>query len=315
MIVAMAIACFLPFTGAPNAAAGEAADAVAISSRVSADYIRTRLPNGSIEQETIAFAKGGLLKGTEAATVDMLNFVDVAETIARPLAVQGYVPSRDPVTTRLLIVVYWGTTRTPEHSTDSVSGQNLARASAAALAANHPQAAHFNPIDSMAPSQMAQASTTGYAIRSPDQIDTDNAMSGALAASAAEDAQRNTLDAQNARMLGYDSLWDATAQSRGTALEYRRKDLVDELEGHRYFVVLMAYDYQMLRKKRKAQLLWETRFSVREHGPDFSKQLAAMAEGASRYFGKGSGGLIRGPLPEGHVKVGEIKDVGSGATR
>ncbi len=303
------IACAAPMATLATSYGGADDEAVAISSKASTDYVRQRLADGSFQAESFAFAKGGLWKGTEGGTKDMLDFMDVAKTIAKPLADQGYFSARDPKKTKLLIMVYWGTTRTPENPTDSISSQNLEVASAAALAANHPQAAHFNPNDSMGPQQMAQSSTTSYAIRSPEQVDADNAMTSALAAVAAEDNQRSQLDAQNANMLGYDSLWDATAQSRGTALEYRQQDLINELEAHRYFVVLMAYDFQKMWREKKVKLVWETRFSVREQGNDFSKQLAGMAESAGRYFGQNSGKLVHTPLPEGHVEVGPIKTV------
>ncbi len=288
---------------------GEASEAVAVMSRVSSDYARPRLADGSLRKETFAFAKGGVWRGAEAGAADMLDFMDVARTIAKPLAGQGYVSSRDPKATRLLIMVYWGTTRTPEHATDSISSQNLQIANAAALAANTPQIARFNPNDSCAPIQVTQATTASYAIRTPDQIDLDNAMTGAMAMAAAEDEQRNQLNATNARMLGYDSWWAETAQFDGTPREYRRRDMMDELEARRYFVVLMAYDFQMMWRQRKAKLLWETRFSIREKGNDFSRELPAMAGSAAAFFGNDSGKLIHKPLPEGHVEVGTIKEL------
>ena len=38
-------------------------------------------------------------------------------------------------------------------------------------------------------------------------------------------------------MLGYDSDWDEAQVYKGTPLEFRRKELVEELEEKRYFVV------------------------------------------------------------------------------
>jgi hypothetical protein len=72
----------------------------------------------------------------------------------------------------------------------------------------------------------------------------------------------------------------------------------------------MAYDFQLLWKQKKHKLLWETRFSIRQIHNDFDKQLEAMAENASQYFGQDTKGLIRKPLPEGNVKVGELKVLG-----
>ncbi len=288
---------------------------VAISSRASSDYVRARLEDGSLKPETFAFAKGGVLKGAEGGTTDILDFMKVATTIARPLASQRYVSGRDPATTKLLIMVYWGTTRTPDHSTNSTANQILQDANAVALAANRPQAAHFNDMDSCAPPQMSLASTTGYAIRDPSQIDADNALTGALAMSAAEDKQRSQIDAKNASMLGYDSSLVDSTNLAGTPLEVRRQDLLDEIEARRYFVVLMAYDFQMMRKQKKAKLLWETRFSIREQGRDFSKELEAMAATAAAYFGRNSGTLVHKELPGGHVEVGPIRTLAQYSTQ
>jgi hypothetical protein len=280
--------------------------AVAISSRSSSDYVRSQLPNGSYQPETFAFGKGGVWGGTaKDATIDKVDFMEVARTIAVPLANQSYVSSRDPKATKLLIMVYWGSTHAPEHATNSIASQNLQIANAVALAANTPQTAHFNPADSMAPSTMAQSSTTGYAIRSPEQIDMDNAMTGAMAAVAAEDHARELADARNASMLGYDAAWDEAVGYKGTPLDFRRKELADELEQDRYFVVLMVYDFQMMWKSKKTKLLWETRYSIRNRGNDFEKQLAAMTGEASKYFGQNTGGLVRKALPSGRVDIGE----------
>jgi hypothetical protein len=282
--------------------------AVAIASRASADYVRAQLPNGSFQPETFAFGKGGVLRGTERdPTIDALDFMDIARTVAVPLAGRSYFPSRDPKATKLLIMVYWGTTDAPEHATDSGASQNLAATSAAAMAASGAlQMARFRPTDSMAPTQLIQTGPN-YAIHSPAQIELDGAFSGAMAAVAAENRARDLLDARNASLLGYDTELDLAVAYKGTPLEFRRRDIVDELEHRRYFVVLMAYDFQMMWRKKKAKLLWETRYSIREQGNDFSKRLAAMTQDAAGYFGRNTGGLIRKALPEGHVDIGEEK--------
>jgi hypothetical protein len=48
-----------------------------------------------------------------------MDFMDIARTIAVPLAGQGYLPTADPKTTNLLLVVYWGTTYAPENASES----------------------------------------------------------------------------------------------------------------------------------------------------------------------------------------------------
>ena len=127
----------------------------------------------------------------------------------------------------------------------------------------------------------------------------------------AEDYRRERDDLENIRMLGYDSwLEKARGDRRGTAFEQNRSDLYDEIEHNRYFVALMAYDFQILAKEKKHRLLWETRFSIRQQSHEFDKELPALALYASRYFGQDSHGLVRDRIPQGQVEIGDLKSLG-----
>jgi hypothetical protein len=113
-------------------------------------------------------------------------------------------------------------------------------------------------------------------------------------------------------MLGYDSWWAATFGAHsGTPQERERQDMMHELEEDRYFVVLMAYDFQLLRQRKQHKLLWETRFSIREHVNAFDQALPAMAVEASPYFGRDSGGLTHKPLPDATVNIGDLRNLGT----
>jgi hypothetical protein len=293
----------------PGAFGGEGDEAVAISSKASADYVRPKPANGSVQAETYAFGNGGALRGVTGGAIDKLDFMDVARAIAGPLATQSYVSGNDPKTTRLLIMVYWGTTRAPGNSRDSIATQNLQAANQSMLAASQGSnlAQYSSGTSGWAKPVMQPGSDTGLTARTGAQMDADNAMAGALAMVALDNNQRSQLDAHNASLLGYDSWWDETARFSNTPLQFRRQEMIDEIEASRYFVVLMAYDFQMMWKEKKSKLLWETRFSVRERDGDFGKELAAMAASAAPYFGQGTGILVHKPLPEGRVEVGPIK--------
>ncbi len=108
-------------------------------------------------------------------------------------------------------------------------------------------------------------------------------------------------------MIGFDGEIKAT---EGFAKERRRNEVLEEIEENRYFVVLMAYDFQLLWKQKKHKLLWETRFSIRQRDNDFDQKLAVMAREASRYFGQDSHGLIRKAEHDGHVDLGELEILG-----
>ena len=283
--------------GHPGAWAAEEPVITAVSSKVSEDYVRPKQADGKFVPESYTFGEGGVWGGGMTdASIDKIKFLDVARTVASPLAAQNYLPGREAGEIKFLIMVYWGTTVPPKPTGESAAFQNAATA--------------------MSALQQAKNSTTGSSgikkfggsnLGPPEE---ENAATAAMAVLQAQNAMDRRTDVLNARMLGYDSWWEATARLEGTPLDVRRKDMLEELEENRYFVVLMAYDFQLLRKEKQHKLVWETRFSIRQRGNDFDQQLAAMAQYASRYFGQDSHGLIRKPLPETNVSLGELKIIG-----
>jgi hypothetical protein len=275
--------------GAQSAAAPAAECAVgitAVSSRVSKDYVRTRLPDGSIQPEEYAFGDGGRYDGTfRDASVDKLKFMDVARVIAVPLKSQNYVPANDITTGKLLIMVHWGTTNVSD-SFPTTPG-NLTNQGANKLAEE-------------------------FGLNSPQAKAARNLADSQLLA---DDLQREHVDFMNAKLLGYDSenligtYYGSTIGNTGM-LAAHREELIYEIEENRYFVVLIAYDFQLFRREKKLKALWETRFSINEPRNDFAKALPVMAQYASKYFGQDSHGLLRTQVPEGKVKVGEPKSLG-----
>src|SRR5580698_4450472 len=101
-------------------AANEISGVTSVASRASKDYVRTKLPDGSFQPESYAFGEGGRWGGQMSdATFDKLRFIDVARVIAAPLASQNYSPATDPQKTRLLIMLYWGTTALTDRPEES----------------------------------------------------------------------------------------------------------------------------------------------------------------------------------------------------
>jgi hypothetical protein len=130
-----------------------------------------------------------------------------------------------------------------------------------------------------------------------------------------ENHDRDKRDFENAAMLGYDSPGIIGTEYgnyvRGTPLSVERDDLYNEIEENRYFVVLMAYDFQLIWKQKKHKLLWQTRFSISERRNAFDRALPLMAQYASKYFGQDSHGLLRERVPEGRVEIGAVKSLGT----
>lgn len=301
----------------PAGNAAEEAAVVAVSAKVSPDYVRTKLPDGKFAAEHYTFGNGGRWAGPmRDLDFEKMKFDDVVRDIAPPLRERNYLPGLEPKKVNLLIMVYWGTTDGSGGSGREVVMNNLANAQASLSRALEKVAAV-----SQASGNVTQASGWSVARGSlflpgtnqealVARIEADDAESefdAVLAANRSVNRQRDRMLVQNAGMLGYDSELEAADSLGFVAGQVRRQDIVDELEDNRYFVVLMAYDFPLLMKEKKAKLLWETRYSVRQRGLDFSKSLAAITEQASRYFGQDSHGLLRKPLPEGHVTLGKLE--------
>jgi hypothetical protein len=278
-------------------------DITAVASRKAKSYIRVQLANGTYVPETYVFGPGGVWSGEKAdSTIDKLTFLDVAHMIAGPLASQNYIPDKDPRTTKLLIMVYWGTSHGQEHASESVPYSHLKDAQAtlkqtqAELGGAAGTFLGRNFMGNLAAAHILSAAQ--------DEVD--------LAADMvkAQNDLRDQDDHLNVMMLGYDSWWDATDRYENTPMRFRRQDLLDEIEDDRYFVVLMAYDLEALRRNHSHRELWETRFSIRERHHAFNEDLPAMAQYASRYFGQDTKGLVHEAVPYGHVNIGAIRSLG-----
>jgi len=288
--------------GLPSTAGAADGEIAVVSARVSEDYSHTRLPDGSFQSETYTFGEGGRMDGMMVdQSVTKLKFIDVARTIAPTLRNQGYLPGTDPSRTKLLLMVYWGMTEGVADPSSSIAYQSLSQASQRASVAQ----AAMGSAKKMNASRDAKAAAQSAAQEDMDRANGE--IDSALLIASMENRQRDRVNWKNAGVLGYDMELVAAKGKERTALEVRYRDLMDELEDNRYFVVLMAYDFQLLTKEKKHKLLWETRYSIRQRGNDFAEQLAAMTLTASRYFGRDSHGLTRKPLPEGHVTLGELK--------
>lgn len=291
--------------------AGETSDIVAVYSSVSPAYHRTKLADGSFKPETYAFGEGGPAGGAlRDVSFDAMRFLDVAREIAPALAAQNYHPcdTRHPRQTDLLIMVYWGTTIGTDRTSAGAEYQ-------IAFSLQPPPRIPLSPPPTGGNAAMvSDPSTSGRAseaaVLAAERAAGDAALSQAAMLANLANRQRDRQNAANATVLGYLPELKRVDAYRNTALERRRQDVVGEIEESRYYVVLMAYDFQELLLRKQRKLLWETRFSLPSHRNDFGRQLAAMAHSAAHYFGQDSGGLLRKPMPPVQVEMGELKSLG-----
>jgi hypothetical protein len=324
-------ACSSPQTRVkPGAPAGDPGQALAVFSKARNGYVRAKAPDGTLRPESYVLEAGVRANPGESSSYERLSLEDVAAAIANPLAIQNYMPSGDPDSTDLLILVYWGSTLVPddirpyenrastkegavakfnyEHSGNGSGGKNVASASPVAPPAT--EAAISNPdyVGQLTDQQLYNATegqglTHGASITSRSFVMNEGSPQEEVNRSLNLETKQDSLtDSRNAAILGYaDTILAKKPVDRPLA------QLITELEQHRYYVVLLAYDYRTARQFGKHRLLWEARFSIPGRGNDFEKSIAAMALAASSYFGRDSNGLIHSNLKEGHVEVGEPK--------
>jgi hypothetical protein len=282
-----------------------AADIVAVYSSVSPAYVRVSKPGGGYLPETFAFGDGGQLGSPMSdLSVDSMRIADIARLIAPALESQGYVSTDDPMKTSLLVMVYWGATA----GTSNTAEHQVAQGS---LPVPPPPPPKIQPAG--AGEMQGDPSTSHMGMRAAmynaAKQDAEGGLTEAMTMENFSNLKRDQQDVENAKVLGYLPELNAAGGAKVTSVNLRREELVDELEEGRYYVVLLAYDFQLLRTHRQRKLLWETRFSIRERGHDFGKDVAAMAKNASKYFGRDSGGLKRDAY-DAKVDIGPLKVVG-----
>lgn len=246
-------------------AAGPAwgAAAVAISATAAPEYQRTEPGRGEVRVETYVFTQGRHFDGSSRDSgVEKTPFVEIAKTLAPGLARQNYFPAKDPDLAELMIVVHWGATQVYDDPEKQFTTERLNSAIAA---------------------YSAQIAAMGNA----DSTELSQALSSRNSAA----TQQERTIAANAALLGYET----SLAKEGASLMASTDEITMrvELAEERYFVILMAYDYQALKKEKKRKLLWVTRMSVRSPGNNFTGAMPAMTRAASDFFGKQQDTLAR----------------------
>lgn len=260
-------------------------DGIAISATSSPGYIRPTDAHGQPQPETYIFMEGEFMGGnTKDKSQVKMQFSEITKMLAVNLEKQSYYPTSDIPAANLLIRIFWGTTTVYDDPQKEQAVENMN-----AALGNYSAAAEANGGD-------ADPGELNAAI---DRVNTgvDSAMSAIE---------------RNAALLGYQR---TLTKEQGNRVNPTTKEMTMsmELNEERYFVVLMAYDYQFMRKEKKPKLLWVTRLSMRSPGHNFVEALPALAVAGSDVFGKSLDGLQRVRINERQVevKMGELKMLGT----
>lgn len=272
--VRAAIGVSLAFCPLPSIHAADG-DVTAVLSSMSSGYSRAKQADGKFVPEYYSFGEGGLTGAVKGDDIGNVKFLDIARVIARALAEQNYLPANQTNEAKLLIMVHWGTT--------NIDGTGSGSASPGLSMTTEMSAPVFTGGD-----------FTGGAVVSQSRVTADH--NSSMSVANIEDGKRERALAPTARMLGYATALADVSNSEGILQTTRRQELHNELTQQRYFIVLQAFDFQLMAKEKKMNLLWETRLSIGRPGNEFREVLPMIVQYASRYYGQDSHGLKRKKL-------------------
>ena len=259
------------------------ANFISVKAWASEEYLKERARNPNDRIQTYQFMEGRRYMGKSSDKgVQETTFIDLATDLAQHLAKQDFYPNPVMGEGDLLLVVNYGVTDFEEDmmeilgitSEESVLGQDVSQVDVATSSAADVTAL-FDVIDTIA----GTSSLT-------DGVNSGNSMTRK----------------EKAFMLGIDDIPEKP-DHLNAGYEYE-----EMLRESRYFVVVLAYDYQLLTNKGEKKLLWTTRYNIRTAGQSYQAAIKDMNLVAGDYFGKNFKKLTRKRLDDdSRVEIGEIE--------
>ena len=241
---------------------------ILIKAVASEGYVKQRNSDGKKKVQTYNFYQGRFFPGnTKDRSMERFTFMDIITNMAPHLQKQGYY--NHPVVGEgdLLIVVHYGTTVKEEDLFDLMG---------------------YNSLEDLGWSDDMDAS---------ELADFQFNMNFSLSIDEANDRSRF----KKAELLGIEEAYMRNTPS------WEREELEWQLAEARYFVILMAYDFPLL-KQGEVKLLWSTRYSIRAIGQSFEDAIKDMNLVAADYFGLNLKGLNKTRANDkGRVTIGEIE--------
>ncbi|OUW17951.1 MAG: hypothetical protein CBD18_03550 [Opitutales bacterium TMED158] len=249
-----------------------------VDSEASVTYNEKKESDDGTKYETYVFIEGKYYPGSfKDPSLSIPSFEEVAQTLAENMKERNYYPSGTPTEGDLLVVVHYGVT-----SVQQDLGELFM------LEESDPYA------DQADPEQFSEVFDDSFDdIQRLDDFARDN---GA--------AHRNSMN--NGR-LGI-----SRALDRRHLTDAEEFDLRVEMEDERYFIILMAYDYNKMRERKEKELLWTTRFSLPAVGTNFVDAYPALARAARNYYGTSLEKYAKTSthFGTGSVDIGTLETVG-----
>ena len=280
-------------------------DRVVVRAKADPEYVAAKFGRQPPKDETYLVAQGRYFDGSIVdRTMRRTSFLEVMKSLSGGLAKQHFFPTKDLEKADLLILVHWGMTSVAD-SSYRLLAQN-------ALRADDPDRIRRDQLQAMAAGDamhdLAADANASY-LANYNWVADDRARVNDNLFQEIDQMAQSVSMASNARLLGFaEELVKDNQSVFGTS---RGEMVRSMLSDPRYFVILMAYDYQALRAGRR-RLLWSARLSMQVAGMGFRQGIGHMATVGSTCFGLPSDGLqVRRPVRgEANVEVGPVRVIG-----
>ena len=258
---------------------------VAVRATADSEYVRQRTGNGEIKDQTYVFAEGRFFAGhVRDNTLEKTPFARVAKTLSSGLVAQHYFPSVELDDAELILIVHWGVTAVADNgykmlaqtSPQSPNNDALQRGVLGYLAAG-------DSLRGISPASDLNLLASRTHFSEERELNRDAIFS---------EVERVSSDismASNARLLGFGETLQADRRSLfGTTEGQIARSMLSE---ERYFVIVLAYDCQVLFREHRLKRLWSTRLSLPSPGMNFSNGVVNMASVGAAFFGQDVEGI------------------------
>lgn len=271
---------------------------VAVNAVASPGYEQQRRgPDGKIRTETYVFTPGHCFEGATAdRSLERMPFRRIAEFLAPELARRNYLPSKDPKTADLLLVVHWGAT-IPHVASQEMRGETTTE---------------FTSPESAAAGGATDADPTNTGDFTQDLMnsvggsETDRALEYQGLERMAEQTAGDLTSGSNLALLGYARHLHKLGRGLlvGPEMDTLRADLV----GERYFLIVCAYDLRAPATPAPRRRLWTLYVNMRSPGTNFTEAVGRMSTAAADFFGRTTDRVetVRPKLREGRVELGDL---------
>ncbi len=262
-----------------------AANRILIKAVASKEFTKARALDENKKIQTYQFILGRYFPGNNKDPgMEKVTLDDIVQNLAVHLQKQNFYPHKDPKEGDLLIVIHYGATDY-EVSYEEMFG--------------------ITSLEDFGYTEEVASAGSGGAALEFSTIDAINNFSFNLNSAAAIAGVNEQSAFFKAQLLGMEEAYSNRISPND---EYELKTMLNEV---RYFIILMAYDYQLL-KEGEVKLLWSTRYSVRAIGQSFEQAIKDMNYVAADFFGKNLKGLnSKRVTDKSHVEMGEIEVLGT----